>query len=124
MNDCDLVEKGLYAILKKYFSDHPSYLPTLELFQDAGLKSAMGLTLDHFAKKEGKPDLSAFTMSRYNAIVKYRSSYYSFYLPVALAMFLSNKFDRELHRQARTILLEMGHFHQVQVSFFSQFFFG
>lgn len=116
LNDSVLVENGLYTLLKKHFSDLPSYVPTLELFHDATLKAAMGQTLDFFAKKDGKPDLSAFTMSRYNATVKYRSSYYSFYLPVALSMYLSKIFDPELHRQARTILLEMGHFHQVQVS--------
>lgn len=122
MNDSILVENGLYAILKKHFSGLPSYVPALELFHDATLKAAMGQTLDFFAKKEGKPDLNAFTMSRYNAIVKYRTSYYSFYLPVALAMFLSSRFEPEMHRQARTILMEMGHFYQVQVSWSSHFF--
>jgi hypothetical protein len=32
------------------------------------------------------PFLSSYTMDRYSAIVKYKTSYYSFYLPVVLAM--------------------------------------
>jgi hypothetical protein len=32
------------------------------------------------------PLLSSYTMDRYSAIVKYKTSYYSFYLPVVLAM--------------------------------------
>lgn len=115
INDSMLVENGLYSILRKHFSGRPCYLPALELFHDATLKSAMGQTLEFFANKDGQPDLTAFTMSRYNAIVKYSTSYYSFYLPVALAMYLSSRFDPEMHRQARTILMEMGHFYQVQV---------
>lgn len=115
INDSMLVENGLYSVLRKHFSGLPCYGPALELFHDATLKSAMGQTLEFFANKDGQPDLSAFTMSRYNAIVKYRTSYYSFYLPVALAMYLSSRFDPEMHRQARTILMEMGHFYQVQV---------
>jgi Geranylgeranyl pyrophosphate synthase len=31
-------------------------------------------------------DLSKFTMDRYEAIVKYKTAFYSFQLPVALAM--------------------------------------
>lgn len=54
-------------------------------------------------------------MCRYNAIVKYKTAYYSFQLPVALALYLAGRFDPEVHRQAKTILLEMGHFFQVQV---------
>ncbi|GJQ66637.1 Fpps [Trypoxylus dichotomus] len=121
INDSILVENGLYTILKKHFSGIPCYVPIIELFHDATLKAAMGQTLEFFAKKDGKPDLSAFTMSRYNAIVKYRTSYYSFYLPVALAMYLSSRFDPEMHRQARTILMEMGHFYQVQEDFLDCF---
>ena len=33
-----------------------------------------------------KPDLSKFTVETYDAIVKYKTAYYSFYLPVAIAM--------------------------------------
>ncbi|KRT83264.1 hypothetical protein AMK59_4287 [Oryctes borbonicus] len=121
INDSILVENGLYTILKKHFSNIPCYVPVMELFHDATLKAAMGQTLEFFAKKDGKPDLSAFTMSRYNAIVKYRTSYYMFYLPVALAMYLSARFDPEMHRQARTILMEMGHFYQVQEDFLDCF---
>lgn len=32
------------------------------------------------------PDLSKFTVETYDAIVKYKTAYYSFYLPVAVAM--------------------------------------
>lgn len=121
MNDAILVEKGLYSILRKYFSNTPLYLPAMELFHDITMKTSMGQALDAMCIKEGKPNFNAFTMKRYDAIVKYKSAYYTFQLPVALAMYMSNNFDEELHRQAKTILLEMGHFFQVQDDFLDCF---
>jgi len=46
--------------------------------------------------------------------VKYKTAYYSFSLPVALGMHMAGITDEERHRQAKTILLEMGQFFQVQ----------
>lgn len=54
---------------------------------------------------------------RYNTIVKYKTAYYTFQLPISLAMYLVGMFEPELHRQAKTVLLEMGHFFQVQDDF-------
>lgn len=79
----------------------------------------MGQALDALTIKDGKPNLDFFTMNTYNAIVKYKLAYYSFYLPVGSAMYLAGNADHELHRQAKTILLEMGHFYRVQVNIFN-----
>lgn len=115
INDGIMLENGLYSVLRRHFSGLPCYLPAMELFHEVTLKTTMGQSLDTLSCKDGKPNLNLFTMNRYNAIVKYKTAYYSFQLPVALAMYLANKFDPEMHRQAKTILLEMGHFFQVQV---------
>jgi farnesyl diphosphate synthase len=51
------------------------------------MKTSMGQSLDLLSCQFGqKPQLDMFTMSRYNTIVKYKTAYYSFQLPVALAM--------------------------------------
>jgi len=121
INDAILIENGIYSILKKYFSNHQSYLKIIELFHDISLKTSLGQALDIFSKKDGRPNLDAFTMNRYNAIVKYKTAYYTFQLPVTLAMYLAGNYQEELHRQAKTILLEMGHFFQVQDDFLDCF---
>lgn len=116
INDGILMENSIYSILRKYFSNHLCYVPAIELFHDVTFKTSMGQMLDCMCIKNGRPDFEKFTMKRYNTIVKYKTSYYSFQLPVALAMYLANMYDEEQHRQAKTILLEMGEFFQVQVS--------
>jgi hypothetical protein len=49
----------------------------------------MGQTLDLLSTQFGtEPVLEKFTMDRYSSIVKYKTAYYSFHLPVALAMYM------------------------------------
>jgi farnesyl diphosphate synthase len=53
------------------------------------LKTVMGVSLDLLATRFGtKPVFEKFTMGRYNSIVKYKTAYYSFHLPVALSMYM------------------------------------
>jgi len=47
-------------------------------------------------------------------IVKYKTAYYSFYLPVALAMIYAGVTDREAFIKAEEILLVMGEYFQAQ----------
>ncbi|KAK9884172.1 hypothetical protein WA026_005128 [Henosepilachna vigintioctopunctata] len=120
VNDGLMLENGMYSILKRYFSGHESYLPMIELFHDVTLKSSMGQSLDKLCGSPGA-GLEMFTMKRYDSIVKYRNAFYTFQLPVALAMYLANHRDPEMHRQSKTLLLEMGHFYQVQDDFLDCF---
>lgn len=93
INDGILLEAGIYQLLRKYFRDKPYYLNVVELFHDVFLKTAMGQCLDLQSTNENnRPDLSKFTMSRYSSIVKYKTAYYSFQLPVALAMYMVNDY--------------------------------
>lgn len=121
INDAFLLECGIYSILKKHFSTLPCYVQLLEIFHEMTLKTVMGQSLDTMCLKDGRPQLELFTMKRYTSIVKYKTAYYTFQLPVISAMYLAGKYDPELHRQAKTVLLEMGHFFQVQDDFLSSF---
>nr|CAI5863584.1 unnamed protein product [Callosobruchus analis] len=115
VNDALLVESSIYTILRKYFNEKECYRYITELFHEITTKTIMGQSLDMICMNpDGTPRLDLFTMNRASAIVKYKTAYYSFQLPVALAMYLANMYDPEQHRQAKTILLEMGEFFQVQ----------
>ena len=71
----------------------------------------MGQQLDLMSPK---CELKNFDMTLYSQIVQYKTSYYSFYLSVQLGMILAGVKDRELYRQAESILLAMGHLYNVQ----------
>ncbi|XP_027837608.2 farnesyl pyrophosphate synthase [Aphis gossypii] len=118
VNDGILLEQTIYQLIKKYFKDKPYYVHILELFYDVTMKTSMGQCLDMLTANSFKTKkLEKYTMENYTAIVKYKTAYYSFFLPVCLAMRMTNINDPEIFRQAKTILLEMGHFFQVQDDF-------
>lgn len=122
INDGVMVENAIFDLLKKHFRDHPAYVPLMELFHDTIYKTALGQSLDLMCvEPNGKPKLEMFTMNRYTSIVKYKTAYYSFQMPVASAMYLAGMLDEEQHRQAKTILVEMGQFYQVQDDFLDCF---
>ncbi|KAG5324412.1 FPPS synthase, partial [Acromyrmex heyeri] len=115
INDSLLLESAIFYLIKKYFKEKDCYVNLLETFHDIILKTILGQSLDMLSTNFGKkPDLDMFTMNRYNSIVEYKTSYYSFILPITIAMQLAGIKDPEMFRQAKTILLEMGHLFQVQ----------
>lgn len=126
INDAILLETSIYTLLHNHFHDQPNYLDTLDAFLYTTRHTAMGQALDllsSYSQDESlrKCNLDDFNMKRYASIIKHKTSYYSFYLPVQLGMGLAGIRDPELYRQARTILFEMGHFFQVQDDFLDCF---
>ncbi|XP_032684375.1 farnesyl pyrophosphate synthase [Odontomachus brunneus] len=115
INDGIMIESIMYQLLRKHFGQKDCYVDLLESFQDITLKTILGQSLDLQSTNFGKmPNLNLFTMDRYNSIVNYKTSYYTFILPITISMHFAGIKDREMFRQAKTILLEMGHFFQVQ----------
>ncbi|KAM0728777.1 Farnesyl pyrophosphate synthase [Formica fusca] len=91
------------------------YVDILETFHNMTQMTSSGQSLDLLSTNFGKkPDLDLFTMDRYNSIVKFKCSYYTFVLPITVAMHFAGIKDLEMLRQTKTILFEMGHFFQVQ----------
>ncbi|XP_014606446.1 PREDICTED: farnesyl pyrophosphate synthase isoform X2 [Polistes canadensis] len=118
INDGLMLENAIYQLLEMHFKKKDCYIDLMEIFREVTMKTLMGQNLDMLSTNHGKkPNLNLFTMDRYNSIVKYKTAYYSFVLPIKAAMYLAGIKDPEMHRQAQTILLEMGHFFQVQDDF-------
>jgi farnesyl diphosphate synthase len=111
-NDALLLDASIYPLLKKYFREKEYYVDLMEIFHEATFKTCYGQSLDTRTGLEKRID--TYTPDRYAAIVKYKTSYYSFYLPVSLAMAMAGVRDNTTKEQARSLLLEMGHFFQVQ----------
>ncbi|ALC41441.1 Fpps [Drosophila busckii] len=118
INDALMIENAMYAILKQHFSNLECYVPLIELFHEITYITTCGQSLDLLNSNKR---VSEFTMENYKAIVENKTAYYSFYLPFAIAMHLAGYTDAEAFRQSKTILLEMGHFFQVQDDFLDCF---
>ncbi|KAF6032416.1 FDPS [Bugula neritina] len=114
INDAFYLEAAIYKVLKKYFRQEKYYVDIMELFHETTLQTVIGQGLDLLTAEEEVVDFSKFSMSRYDAIVKWKTAFYSFYLPVALAMHMAGVQDDASFDKAKEILLEMGHFFQVQ----------
>ncbi|XP_021950946.1 farnesyl pyrophosphate synthase isoform X2 [Folsomia candida] len=111
-NDAILLESNLYMLLKKYFRNKDYYADLVDVMHDVNHKTIYGQSLDTRTGMEKK--LETYTMDRYAAIVKYKTCFYSFYLPVRLGMAMVGMNDPDVLQQVRTVTLEMGHFFQVQ----------
>jgi len=111
-NDALLLESTVYMLLKKYFGKKEYYADLLDIMHDVNHKTIYGQSLD--TRTGTEKNLETYTMDRYSAIVKYKTSFYSFYLPVRLALAMVGITDPDVLQQVRTVTLEMGHFFQVQ----------
>jgi len=122
-NDSILLESVLYQLVSSYCKQQPYYLDILELLHDVTLQTSVGQAMDLLSapSPNEKPNIDEFTMRKYNAIVKYKTAYYSFFLPVALAMHMAGYNNKETLKKAENILLPMGQFFQVQDDFLDCF---
>lgn len=115
INDSFILEASIRHILKHYFRGTPQYGEFLELFMETTWQTELGQLMDLTAQPQDKPvDLERFTEERHTLIVKYKTAFYSFYLPVALGMVLSGLDSEAALKEAEDILVEMGVYFQVQ----------
>lgn len=122
INDGCMLESFLFKILKKYFGDEIYYYQLIDLFLEVTRLTEFGQLLDLTSQPltssstvtSSITDFSRFTIERYNSIVKFKTSFYSFYLPIASSMILSDIKDQYLYQQAKDILLIMGEYFQIQ----------
>ncbi|XP_021567610.1 farnesyl pyrophosphate synthase isoform X2 [Carlito syrichta] len=114
INDALLLEACIYRLLKLYCREQPYYMNLIELFLQSSYQTEIGQTLDLITAPQGSVDLARFTEKRYKSIVKYKTAFYSFYLPVAAAMYMAGIDGEKEHANAKKILLEMGEFFQIQ----------
>jgi farnesyl diphosphate synthase len=117
INDGFLLLSHVYKILKLHFGKDPNYGKILELFNEVTWQTELGQLLDLTTQPlpaAGPIDLDRFTLQRYKQIVKYKTAYYSFYLPVACGVILAGLDDEASLKKAENILVVMGEYFQIQ----------
>ncbi|OJD16006.1 hypothetical protein AJ78_03798 [Emergomyces pasteurianus Ep9510] len=121
INDAFMLESAIYVLLKKHFRSHPAYVDFLELFHEVTFQTELGQLCDLLTAPEDNVDLNNFNMDKFNFIVIYKTAYYSFYLPVALALHYLQLATPSNLRQAHDILIPLGQYFQAQDDYLDVF---
>ncbi|KAI1305653.1 farnesyl pyrophosphate synthetase [Xylaria venustula] len=121
INDAFMLESAIYTLLKKHFRSHPSYVDMIELFHEVTLQTELGQLCDLLTAPEDVVNLDNFSLEKYSFIVIYKTAYYSFYLPVVLALQQLNIATPKNLKQAEDILIPMGEYFQVQDDYLDNF---
>jgi len=121
INDAFLLESAIYTLLKKFFRSHPAYLDLIELFHETTYQTELGQLCDLLTAPEDKVNLDNFSMEKYRFIVIYKTAYYSFYLPVALALHMLQLATPENLAHAEKILIPLGEYFQIQDDYLDNF---
>ncbi|CAO3633223.1 unnamed protein product [Cunninghamella blakesleeana] len=114
INDAFILESCIYIFLKKYFKSTDYYVDLIELFHEVTFQTELGQLCDLITAPEDNVDLSKFSVEKHKFIVIYKTAYYSFYLPVALAMHMAGVKNEEAYKTAQDILIPLGEYFQVQ----------
>lgn len=121
INDAFMLESSIYLLLKKYFRSHPAYIDLVELFHEVTFQTELGQLCDLITAPEDHVDLNNFSMDKYTFIVIYKTAYYSFYLPVALALHYLRLATPSNLKQAHDILIPLGEYFQIQDDYLDAF---
>ncbi|KAF0890671.1 hypothetical protein E2562_004182 [Oryza meyeriana var. granulata] len=113
INDGIILKCHILIMIKKYFREKPYFLDLLELWSEIALQTSLGQMLDLIGTHTGADGLAKYSIEGYRRIVKYKTAYYSFYLPVANALLLSGA-ELEDFSSLKDILIEMGIYFQIQ----------
>jgi farnesyl diphosphate synthase len=121
INDAFMLESSIYLILKKHFKSHAAYIDLVELFHEVTFQTELGQLCDLITAPEDHVDLNNFSMDKYTFIVIYKTAYYSFYLPVALALHYLQLASPSNLKQAHDILIPLGEYFQIQDDYLDAF---
>lgn len=121
INDAFLLESAIYQLLKKHFKTHPAYVDIIELFHEVTYQTELGQLCDLITAPEEVVNLDNFSLEKYTFIVIYKTAYYSFYLPVALALHMLNIATPKNLKIAESILIPMGEYFQIQDDYLDNF---
>ena len=146
INDSLMLGAAIYHLLKLHFRRESYYVDLLERFHETTYRTEMGQLVDLITAPGGEVDLTRFSLEKYvtlliifpipdasdnrrhRLIVVYKTAYYSFDLPIALAMHMCHIPESYVSKSspsstiypytlASNILLPLGVYFQVQDDF-------
>ena len=121
INDAFMLESAIYILLKKHFRTHKSYVDMVELFHEVTFQTECGQLCDLITAPEDSVNLDNFSLEKFTFIVIYKTAFYSFYLPVALALHYVGAATPKNLQTALDILVPMGEYFQAQDDYLDAF---
>ena len=121
INDAFMLESSIYLLLRKYFRQEQCYTDLMELFHEVTFQTELGQACDLLTAPEDSVDLDKFSLEKWSFIVIYKTAYYSFYLPVALALHFTGHASEKNLKSAEDILIPMGEYFQAQDDYLDNF---
>ncbi|KAL6257344.1 hypothetical protein P5V15_010918 [Pogonomyrmex californicus] len=120
--DCGMLRLAFVHVMIKHFKENECFYDIIELFEEMLWETIRYQWLESkFINFDKKLNLNLFTMHEYDSIVQYKTSNFSFLLPVITAMHFAGVNNVDKLRQAEGILLDMGHLFQVQDDYLAIF---
>lgn len=111
INDAVTIEALVFKVLKRHFANDACYLQLVDLMMETTFQTELGQLLDTMCDNL---EITEFSLTRWQAIVTYKTAFYSFYLSVAFAMVYAGITDVKAYDSARDILIKMGVYFQAQ----------
>ncbi|THD21051.1 Farnesyl pyrophosphate synthase vrtD [Fasciola hepatica] len=120
----------LYSIFDKSAENDTVLLRIIRLFDEVCYKTCWGQNLDTIysqtmrstaADSTTNVDLDKYTWKNYEKITRWKTGFYTFYLPVACGMALAGIQEASCYDQAANILLKLGQYFQAQDDFLDCF---
>lgn len=118
-NDAMLLDSFLYFLLEHELqSEGARYVTIVQLFWDVSMRTKMGQMMDLINQPQGreapKDMIDHFTLELYQKIVRFKTAYYTFYLPLACGMLLCG-FDKPAQlKVAKDTCVVLGEKFQIQ----------
>uniref|UniRef100_A0A2A4IUH1 Farnesyl pyrophosphate synthase n=1 Tax=Heliothis virescens TaxID=7102 RepID=A0A2A4IUH1_HELVI len=113
VNDATLIHCCLLQILRANFENSPNYENYFHNINETLFHTSVGQHLDIMTGLT-KKNFNLFTMEHYDAIVKNKTAYYTYRLPISLGYMLSNKYNEETHKVVDEISMKLGRLFQMQ----------
>ncbi|PFH62204.1 hypothetical protein XA68_14611 [Ophiocordyceps unilateralis] len=120
INDAMMIKSSSFFLLKEYFRFHPSYAEFLEAFLEAQFKTEMGQHSDLLTSPQHLVNLDKFTANKYRLIAANKAGY-SFYLPVALALYYINAATPKNLKQTGDVATVLTEYFQIQDDYLDNF---
>ncbi|XP_061396814.1 farnesyl pyrophosphate synthase-like [Musca vetustissima] len=113
LNDAIILENSIYFLINKYFKNSSHYIPLMDIFHEAALKTGC---LQNAVLLSSKESVMKFDINMYRTITNAKTTNYLYELPLKVAMQLAG-INSNAFLQCSTILNEMGHIYQVKEDF-------